>query len=134
MPTSTATISPGQREVFYQLVLDHLSGVGDLQLAIEREDFAAAERLGTEFAEDLRLMEDLGWGGELREAELTMPPDELAEVLRRLRSDARKGLDESVDEREAKQADETARQRYRYAVETCDGLLSLLGWPGNGRG
>jgi hypothetical protein len=130
MPTSTVTISPGQREAFYQLVLDHLSGVGDLQLAIEREDFAAAERLGTEFAEDLRLMEDLGWGGELREAELTMPPDELAEVLRRLRSDARKGLDESVDEREAKQADETARQRYRYAVETCDGLLSLLDRPG----
>jgi hypothetical protein len=134
MPKSTVTISPGQREVFYQLVLDHLSGIGDLALAIEREDFATAERLGTEFAEDLRLIEDLGWGGELREADLTMPPEDLAEALTRLRADGEAGLEGSADEREAKQADETARQRYRYAVETCDGLLALLGRVGNGRG
>jgi hypothetical protein len=126
MPESTVTISPAQREAFYQLVLDHLSGVGDLLLALERGDFAAAERLGIEFGEDLRLMEDLGWEDELREADLTMAPEELAEVLKRLKADAEKGLVGSSEEREAKAVDEAARERYEYARVTCEGLLDLL--------
>lgn len=124
MPDSTVTISGGQREVFYRLVLDHLSGVDDLLLALGREDFATAKRLGIEFGEDLRLMEDLGWDREPREdVELTMLPAKLAELLRRLRADAEGGLRES--KRESGEMEEGVRV-YQDALDTCDGLLSLL--------
>jgi hypothetical protein len=126
MPT-TVTINGVQREVFYELVLDHLSGMADLSLAVERGDFATAERLGIEFGEDLRLMQDLGWDSAPRkDADLTMPPEDLAEVLTRLKSDAEGGLRESADDRDSREADESARARYQYALDTCDGLLVLL--------
>lgn len=42
---------------------NHLGSVGDLFDALERDkDFVEAERLGIEFAEDFRLLQDLGWG------------------------------------------------------------------------
>jgi hypothetical protein len=127
MPT-TVTINAVQREVFYELVLDHLSGIADLSLAVEREDFAMAERLGIEFGEDLRLMEDLGWDKAPREdAELTMSPEDLAEVLTRLKGDAEGGLSESAYGRCARETDARAKHRYRLALDTCDGLLHLIG-------
>lgn len=61
------TISGTQRQVFYEMVLDHLSSVGDLRIAVENEEFATAERLGIEFGEDLRSMEDLGWDKAFRD-------------------------------------------------------------------
>lgn len=78
MPT-TVTINGVQREVFYELVLDHLSGIGDLLVAVEHGDFGTAERLGIEFGEDL---EDLGWdSAPVGEADLTMPSEDLTEAL-----------------------------------------------------
>lgn len=131
MPT-TVTISGVQREVFYELVLDHLSGLGDLALAIRHGDFATAERLGIEFGEDLRLMEDLGWDSAPRqEADLTMPHEDLAEVLTRLKSDAEGALREPHGDRDAATADNAARRRYRLALDTCDGLLTLLDRSGD---
>jgi hypothetical protein len=127
MPSSTVTISGAQRQVFYELVLDHLSGIGDLRIAVENEDFATAERLGIEFGEDLRLMEDLGWDKAFRDdVDLTMPPEDLAEVLTRLRADAEGGLSESEHERESRETDEAARDRYQLALDTCKGLLLLI--------
>lgn len=131
MPT-TVTINGVQREVFYELVLDHLSGIGDLAVAVAHEDFATAERLGIEFGEDLRLMEDLGWDNEPRkDADLTMPPEDLAEVLTRLRADAKGGLRESPHDRDSRETDDAARRRYRLALDTCDGLLALLDRQGD---
>lgn len=127
MPTSTVTISGPQRQVFRAMLLDHLSGIGDVALAIEQEDYEAAERLGSDFREDLRLMADLGWEDEdLREADLTMPPAELAPLLRRLRADAEAGLAGSPAERESREEEERLRARYQYVLDTCDGLLVLL--------
>lgn len=131
---STITISGGQRQVLYELVLDHLSGIGDLALVLRQEDYATAARLGIEFGGDLRLMNDLGWNKAWREeATLTMGLTDLAPVLHRLQRDAEGGLSESTDEREAREAEEAARCRYRYAAETCKGLLLLLDHPETGR-
>lgn len=131
MPT-TVTINGVQREVFYELVLDHLSGLGDLALAVDKGDFATAERLGIEFGEDLRLMQDLGWDSAPRhEADLTMPPEDLAEVLTRLKADAAGGLSESSADRDATNADNAARRRYRLALDTCEGLLARLDRTGD---
>lgn len=94
MPTNTATITADQRNAIYELVRDHLSGLGDLDLALEHGEIATAERLGEAFARDLRLLADLGWGieDERRTIALTMPADELEEALRRLRSEAAEGV------------------------------------------
>lgn len=126
MPT-TITISGAQRQVFYEMVTDHLGAIGDLRIAIQQEDFAMAERLGIEFGEDLRLMEDLGWGKEWREdADLTMAPEDLAEILTRIRSDAEGGLSESKDHRESRGAEEEAKRCWQLALDACNGLLALL--------
>ncbi len=61
-PSSTATISRDQRDGLYALVRNHLGGLSDVFVEMEqREDFDVAERLGREFAEDFRLLEDIGW-------------------------------------------------------------------------
>ena len=87
---TTATIDRERRDALYELVLDHLSGIGDFWIAIEEKDFAKAERLGIEFGEDFRLLEDIGWEPEHGRATvaLTMPPHELIELLRRLHGEA----------------------------------------------
>lgn len=91
-------VSGGQRRVLYELVVDHLSGMGDL-----------------------------GWEKAWRdEATLTMGLTDLAPVLHRLQRDAEGGLAESAEDRENRETDEAAHQRYLYAAETCKGLLLLL--------
>lgn len=75
MPATTITINREQRDGLYELVRNHLDSVGDLWVALEQtKDFAKAEQLGHELAEDFRLMSDIGWAeDEGRERfELTM--------------------------------------------------------------
>jgi hypothetical protein len=55
------TIRRAQRDAIYEMVINHLSGIGDVWLAVHRRDFADAKRLGRKFGEDMRLLEDLGW-------------------------------------------------------------------------
>jgi hypothetical protein len=45
---TTATIDRERRDALYELVLDHLSGIGDFWIAIEEKDFVKAERLGSD--------------------------------------------------------------------------------------
>ncbi len=47
---TTTTIDRERRDALYELVLDHLSGIGDFWIAIEEKDFAKAERLGSSSA------------------------------------------------------------------------------------
>lgn len=53
-----------------------------------------------------------------------MPPEDLTEVLTRLRSDAEGGLHESSHDRDSRETDEEARRRYRLALDTRNGLLA----------
>ncbi len=62
MPGTVTTIDRDQREGLYELVRNHLGSIEDFWIALERtKDFATAERLGLEFAEDFRLLKDIGW-------------------------------------------------------------------------
>jgi hypothetical protein len=64
VPATTTTIDRDQREGLYELVRNHLGSIEDFFVALERtEDFAKAEQLAVEFAEDFRLLQDIGWGG-----------------------------------------------------------------------
>lgn len=125
---TTATIDRERRDALYELVLDHLSGIGDFWIAIEEKDLAKAERLGIEFGEDFRLLEDIGWEPEYRPANvaLTMPPHDLIELLRRLRGEAESVLEGSACARLLEKEEVSAEQRYRRAKGTCDELIEQL--------
>jgi hypothetical protein len=55
------TISRAQRDAIYEMVINHLTAIGDVWMCVDRRQYGSAERVGREFAEDLRLLEDLGW-------------------------------------------------------------------------
>ena len=122
----TATIDRRQRAGLYELVRNHLGAVGDIQIALEEnEDFATAERLGLEFGEDFRLLDDIGWhpredGDSFA---LTMPRHCLMEALKRLRGEAEEVLDESDTERESRQADAETDARFRLGMNACEEVL-----------
>jgi len=50
------TITPGQRDALYEQILDHMSGIGDVWIAVSAEDYETAGRLGREYSDELRLL------------------------------------------------------------------------------
>lgn len=126
MPNVTATIDRDQRDGLYELVRHHLYSIEDLWIAFGRSrDFATAERLGVEYGEDFRLLADIGWvADDDRESfELTMPPLDLIEVLRRLRGEAERVLVESGTERESREADAETDARFQLGLDACEKVL-----------
>lgn len=74
MARSAIKLTRDQREAICQAVRTHLVGLSDVftllelgsiedfWVALERsKNFAAVERMGKEFAEDFRLLQDIGW-------------------------------------------------------------------------
>jgi hypothetical protein len=105
------TITSEQRDALYGQILDRLSAIGDVWHAVAAKNWAAAERLGREFSDDLRLvLDDLGWGdgpgGET--IELTTPPDVLRRVFTQLRDEA---MGYGANEREVRAEIQEIEQR-----------------------
>jgi hypothetical protein len=125
---TTATIDRERRDALYELVLDHLSGIGDFWIAVEEKDFAKAERLGIEFGEDFRLLDDIGWAPDHDRATvtLTMPPHDLMELLQRLHGEAGCVLEGSACARLLEEEEESAKQRYQRAKSACEELIEQL--------
>jgi len=129
MPSTTAKIDRDQRDGLYELVRNHLGAVGDIWIALEEtEDFATAERLGIEFGEDFRLLEDIGWAGEddRDSFDLTMAAHDLMELLQRLHGEAERVLLESITERESREEDAATNERFRLGYDACEELLADL--------
>jgi hypothetical protein len=136
VPGTVTTIDRDQREGLYELVRNHLGGIEDFWIALERtRDFAKAERLGLEFSEDFRLLRDIGWDEhDEREAfDLTMPAHDLMELLKRLRDEAVPVLAEAGGEESSPEDTETD-QRFRSGYEACGKLLDELDPREAGRG
>lgn len=132
MPGITATITRDQRDGLYELVRNHLGGIGDVWIALEEnEDYATAERLGLEFGEDFRLLADIGWqlSEECEAFELTMPPHDLMELLSRLQGEAEKLLAESPGERRSREEEEATEEHFRRGLDACGALLTSLAGP-----
>ncbi len=124
MMRTPPTISASARDALYQLIVVRLTGIRDVDTAIEDEDFEAADRLSSEFSDYLRLLhDDLGWGDHGETVELKTPPDVLERALSRLRERA-----EDEHRQEAKERDElTEHARENELVrETCSQLLQVL--------
>jgi hypothetical protein len=136
MPNVTATIDRHQRDGLYELVRNHLGSVGDLWHALEHDkDFAKAERLGLEFGEDFRLLDDIGWKDkDDRESfELTMPLHDLMEALKRLHNEAEAVLLESGSERESREADAETNARFQLGLDACEEVIVDLDDRDGGR-
>ena len=125
MPATTIKINSDQRSGLYELVRNHIGSVGDLWDALEREeDYAKAEQLGLEFAEDLRLMVDIGWAKNdgRAEFELTMQPHDLMELLMRLHGEA--GL--VLGGAEGSPEDVETNRRFQRGYDVCEEVLAAL--------
>jgi hypothetical protein len=136
MPDITATIDRHQRDGLYELARNHLGSVGELGHALECEkDFGKAERLGLEFGEDFRLLDDIGWQekDDRESFELTMPPHDLMEVLKRLHNEAEAVLLESGAERESREADAETNARFQLGLDACEEVIVDLDDRDNGR-
>jgi hypothetical protein len=122
------TISRAQRDAIYEVVINHLTGIGDIWISVDRREYPTAKRLGREFAEDLRLLEDLGWAETIdRETVvLTLPAEELTRALARLHKDASASLGTYVSR--PKDEEELA-QRDFAASETLGEVLGQLAMP-----
>jgi hypothetical protein len=129
MPETTITINRGQRAGFYELIRNHLSCIEDFWVALERaEDFVTAERMGLELADDFRLLRDIGWSEhDVRAAYvLTMPTQELADLLKRLRVEAASALIETGAEAQSSRDEAETDRRLRDGFEGCGTVLADL--------
>lgn len=125
----TATITKAQRDGLYELVRHHLYSIEDLWIAFGRSrDYAAAQRLALEFGEDFRLLTDIGWAADddRKSFELTMPPLDLTELLRRLHAEADKVLVESGTEQKASEEDAKTNERFQIGHDACEKVLADL--------
>lgn len=119
------TITAEQRDALYDQILDRLSGIGDIELAIRLEKYEDAERLSREYTDDLRLLlEDLGFGdGTGQPVTLSSPPEVLRRGLTRLRELAERFAESQ--EPEWIEACEL-RERNRLVAEACSAVLDSL--------
>ncbi len=120
------TITAEQRDALYDLLLDRISAIGDVWIAVCAGDYEAANRLALAYSDELRVIaEDLGWGDSAPSdpLELKTPPEVLQRVFGRLRGIAL-GLHAS-EEKERSALCQSQRQN-QLVIETCDQVLASL--------
>jgi hypothetical protein len=119
------TITAAQRDALYDQILDRLSGIGDIEVAIEAKNYDSAERIGREYSDDLRLLlDDLGIGdGDGEPVELTAPPELLRRVLPRLR---RLAMNHTAGLEPAWAELGEIKERNRLVSEACETVLAGL--------
>lgn len=118
-------ITAAERDALYDQIYVRLSGIDDVWIAAQAEDYARADRLAREFADDLQLLiEDLGWGeGRGEPLEIATPPPVLRRVLARMQ-DRAENL-RALEEKE--RAEGLARQeRTERLLKACRRVLAAL--------
>lgn len=121
------TVTAEQRDALYDQILDRLTGIGDIEIAVQTGNFETAERLCQEFSDDLQLLvNDLGFGeiGTSEPIALTSAPEVLRRALPRLRNLAA-GHSASQEPEFAELR--LIRDRSRLIGEACAGILDELG-------
>jgi hypothetical protein len=126
MTEAPVTLSARQRDLLYDRILVHLSGIDDLWSAAMNNRLDDARRLGREFSDELRLIvDDLGWGERASDEplELTTPPDVVRRVIDRIGAMVEA---EDVAEEEERVALREAEEERRLLRETCSQVLRDL--------
>lgn len=129
---SSAHVSREERDALHDLILDKLSGIDDLGLAIGRKDYRKAEHLAQLYHDYLTVvLVDLGWGDHRNSVgSFRSPPDVLARVLGRLREAAGSPHDFSKKDRSAA---EQLEDRNRLVLEACNRVLGSQSFVCDGR-
>jgi hypothetical protein len=120
------TVTAEQRDALYDQILDRLTGIGDIEIAVRSGNLEAAERLGREYSDDLRLLvDDLGFGESHGESvALTTPPEVLRRTLVRLRDlAAAYSASQEAEFAELRQIND----RSRLVTEACASVLDAIG-------
>jgi hypothetical protein len=120
------TITVEERNALYEYLLSHLTGLDDLREAFEQEEFDRASRLSIEFGDELRLMEDLGWGHTNVDGpiEVTMPPGQRSRLFLWLRAGIESlRRDEEREEAEIENEAHSKRERVVQIAGACDRVL-----------
>jgi hypothetical protein len=122
------TISRKQRDALYELVVDHLTAIGDVWIELEKRDFANAKRQAREFVQDLHLLNDLGWDETIDSdwVTLTVPPGELVRTIARLHREVTGALGTYVSR---PKDEEALAERNVTASGALGELLSQLAAP-----
>jgi hypothetical protein len=125
---ATIRIDRSQRQPLQELLLQRFTGITDPGLLIKRGDHGLAERLGNELAADVRLLNDLGWDPDDRREifAVTVPVADFLATLRRLRTDAERGVDEPEDVRRGREEDDDALEQHLRARDACAELIARL--------
>jgi hypothetical protein len=134
MYRSTITSTAAERLPIYELIFDHLAGAGAIHTLLLHGMVDKAEARGLELAEDIRLLNDIGWDrGDPRESfELTMPPEDLTELLKRMAAAATAGISgPAAESREVRLEDEN-KDHYALAAKVCGDLMGRLHPQGGG--
>jgi hypothetical protein len=133
--TPPITISAYARDLLFEQIADHIHGINDLRIALERGDVRNAERLAQEYSDDLLLVsESLGWReGCGEEFELSSPPSVLRRVFSRYCQAAlhQEAVDRA-EEAEAIQELREARERTQGLIRVCQRVLAELERRGHG--
>jgi hypothetical protein len=119
------SVTAAQRDALYDQILDRLSGIGDIEMAIRAHNYDDAERIGREYSDDLRLLlDDLGVGEQAAgPVELNTPPAVLRRVLPRLRELA---LNHTAGLEPQWAEVQELRDRNRLVSEACEAVLGGL--------
>ncbi len=124
----TLSVNPDERRTLEELLSRRLFILVGNPSGLAKAEGITVVELYERLADDLRLMEDIGWVSESDQeaVELTMPPEKLAETLKRLRRDARLAPLSPRHEREPEESVDERWRRFRRAVEVCEELLWRL--------
>jgi hypothetical protein len=132
--TPTLTIDLQERDTLRGQLSRRLLILVENPSALARAEGITVVRLDERLADDLRLMEEIGWAEDGQAAvELAMPPEKLAETLKRLRRDARRARFSMRHKRESKESVGERCWRFRHAVIVCEELLTRLDLAGHKR-
>lgn len=126
MSQAMFTITAAERDLLYDRNLINLSGIESVWLAAHHRDYAAADRLGRQYSDELLIvLDDLGWG-ETRGTQpvlLTSPPDLIRRVIESLRGVVEA---EDADERREREAMRKAREENQEVRAMCEVVLGQL--------
>jgi len=119
-------ITAAERDALFEQIHARLSGIDEVWLAVEAEDWERAGQIGRDFSDYLRLIvDDLGWDeSSSKTFELTTAPD----VLRRVFTLMQKRAEERRKVEEGERADLSEREeRTSRLMEACRRVLGELG-------
>lgn len=119
------TIDREQRDAIHGELVRQLTGVGDVYIAIARDDYADACQLRDRFEAAMRLLDDLGWEPDTarQSFELTAPAGQLVCALRWLFADA---VAQSRLDATDPQDEEGLVERVVIVCDVCGRLLAQI--------